>query len=145
MERETISDNRSYELNNLATSSHDLTPSQDEQDFFEDDQFPDGGIKASLVVAGSLVGLMATFGLLNSVGAIQGYISTHQLADVPALTVSWIFSVFVCLSYLGGVFVGPFFDAKGSTLPLIGGLILMSGGLLATAQCKEVWQVILAI
>ena len=42
---------------------------------------------------------MATFGTLNSVGAIQAYIATHQLSDVKTSTISWIFSIYTAISF----------------------------------------------
>ncbi|CAK7915546.1 probable transporter Mch4p [[Candida] anglica] len=110
-----------------------------------DDEFPDGGLRANFVLVGSFLGLTASFGMLNSVGAIQAYLSQNQLKGVKSSTVSWIFSIFFCLAYSFGIFVGPFFDARGPKIPLIGGLLLISGGFMAVASCDKVWQFILGL
>ncbi|KAL7664025.1 Major facilitator superfamily (MFS) profile domain-containing protein [[Candida] zeylanoides] len=107
--------------------------------------FPDGGLQAYLVLAGSFIGLIANFGMLNSVGVIQTYISIHQLEHVKTSTVSWIFSIYFALSFFGGIVVGPFFDARGAQIPLAAGLVLIFGGFMATANCNHVWQFIMAL
>lgn len=61
--------------------------------------YPEGGLRAYSVVLGSFIGLVATFGTLNSVGAIQTYVSTHQLAGIKTSTISWIFQ-FILLFHL---------------------------------------------
>ena len=43
------------------------------------DDFPDGGLAAYLVLFGSFMGLIADFGIANSLGAIQSYVTSHQL------------------------------------------------------------------
>ncbi|KAL9598394.1 MAG: hypothetical protein Q9179_003922 [Wetmoreana sp. 5 TL-2023] len=42
--------------------------------------YPEGGRRAWLVVLGSFSGMVASFGLLNTIGTFQAYLSTHQLA-----------------------------------------------------------------
>ncbi|EGW30842.1 uncharacterized protein SPAPADRAFT_62710, partial [Spathaspora passalidarum NRRL Y-27907] len=111
----------------------------------EQDSFPDGGFRAYSVVFGSFLGLVANFGTLNSMGVIQTYVATHQLTDVPTSTVSWIFSIYLALSFANCVIVGPFFDVKGATWPLIVGTIMMFGGFMAVANATTVWQFILSL
>lgn len=106
--------------------------------------FPDGGTKAYSVVFGSFMGLVSTFGMLNSVGAIQAYLSLHQLAHVETSTTSWIFSIYLSLSFALGVVVGPVFDRIGSRIPLILGTCLSFVGVMSTANCTKVWQFLLA-
>lgn len=110
-----------------------------------EDTFPDGGWKAYSVVIGSFLGLLTTFGMLNSIGAIQAYISTHQLADVKASTISWIFSIYTSFCFAFGVFVGPYFDRKGSFKLLTLGTIIIFGGFMALANCTELYQFILSL
>ncbi|RCK57428.1 putative transporter MCH4 [Candida viswanathii] len=54
------------------------------------DDYPDGGLKAYSVILGSFLGLIVNLGLINSIGAIQAYVSTHQLQDLPETSISWI-------------------------------------------------------
>lgn len=109
------------------------------------DEFPDGGLKAYSVVFGSFLGLIANFGIMNSVGAIQTYIATHQLAGVNASTVSWIFSIYMSLSFAIGILVGPYFDARGSFRLLACGCVLEFVGFMGVAQSRTVWQFILSL
>ncbi|GME81208.1 unnamed protein product [[Candida] boidinii] len=44
--------------------------------------FPEGGLKAWLVVFGAFCSLLVALMCMNSTGAFQAYISTHQLSNV---------------------------------------------------------------
>lgn len=105
---------------------------------------PSNGLRAYGVLIGSFIGLIANFGVLNSIGAIQSYISSHQLKHVETSSVSWIFSIYMYLSFAIGIIVGPIFVMKGSFAPLFYGTILIVGGLMSAANCTKVWQFILS-
>lgn len=105
--------------------------------------YPDGG-SAWIVIIGCFFGLMADFGLINSISAIEAYVSTHQLEEFSTLSISWIFSVFVGISYMCGIFSGVIFDEIGAKLPLALGSVLIAGGIVATAYCSKPYQFILA-
>lgn len=107
--------------------------------------YPEGGLRAYSVVLGSFIGLVATFGTLNSVGAIQTYVSTHQLAGIKTSTISWIFSIYIALSFANCMVVGPLFDVKGALLPMLVGTLMIFGGLMAVANCTTVVQFIFAL
>ncbi|SGZ46462.1 CIC11C00000001140 [Sungouiella intermedia] len=111
-----------------------------QQDNTEDspDQFPDGGWKAISVVIGSHIGLIVNFGILNAVGAVQAYVSSHQLAGEKVSTVSWVFSIYMCLPFFLGAFVGPIFDSKGGTVLLILSTVLLFGGFIAVSFSKSI-------
>ncbi|GCE99935.1 putative monocarboxylate transporter [Zygosaccharomyces mellis] len=108
-------------------------------------EFPDGGLQAWLAVLGAFVGLVPVFGMLNSVGAIESYISKHQLKDVRPSTVSWIFSLYLAFSFLSCIFSGGYFDRNGSTTPMVTGTVVYVGGLFALANCYKTYQFILAL
>lgn len=107
------------------------------------DQFPDGGKEAYLVLLGSFFGLIVDFGIANSMGALESYVSTHQLQDIESSRVSWVFSVHLGVMYLGGIIFGEFFDKYGAKIPLILGTLLIFTGLMLTSECKELYQFIL--
>lgn len=90
------------------------------------EDFPDGGIEAYLVLFGSFMGLIVDFGIGNSLGAIQSYVSSHQLENVPESTASWVFSIHMGVMYFGSVIFGSFFDKFGARKLLIAGTIFMS-------------------
>ena len=110
----------------------------------DDREFPDGGIQAWLVVFGAFMGLVPVFGLINSLGAIESYISKHQLEKISSSTTSWIFSLYLAISFLSCILSGGYFDRNGSIGLMCIGTIIYTGGLFALANCKSVWQFILA-
>lgn len=96
--------------------------------------FPDGGVSAYLVLLGSFFGLISAFGIPNSLGAIQSYVSSHQLKDVDQTSVGWVFSLHLGVMYFGGVFFGEVFDIFGARWPLTIGGIVTCVGLILTAE-----------
>lgn len=110
----------------------------------KDIDLPDGGLQAWLVVFGSFMGLVPVFGMINSLGAIESYISKHQLASDSSSVVSWIFSIYLSISFLSCIYAGGYFDRNGGATPMYVGTLFYVGGLMATANCTSVWQFILA-
>ncbi|KAL3231658.1 hypothetical protein RNJ44_00193 [Nakaseomyces bracarensis] len=109
-----------------------------------DKEFPDGGLRAWSVVFGSFMGLIPVFGVINSLGAIESYISTHQLMKVSSSTVSWIFSIYLTISFFSCILAGGYFDRNGSTNLMILGTLFYVGGIFGLADCKEIYQFILS-
>lgn len=73
------------------------------------DDYPDGGLRAWGVVLGAWCALVPAFGIVNTVGVLEQWLSEHQLSQYPKSTVSWIFSLWIFFFYLGGVQVGMLF------------------------------------
>ncbi|KAJ5730360.1 uncharacterized protein N7483_004868 [Penicillium malachiteum] len=78
-----------------------------------DAEFPDGGLRAWLVVIGAFFGLFTSFGWGSCVGVFQEYYQTHQLQTDSPSTISWIPSVSVFMLFttsllLVGTFVHVF-------------------------------------
>lgn len=101
--------------------------------------YPEGGLAAWLVVFGSFSGMVASFGILNSVGTFQAYLSTHQLANHSPSSIGWIFSIFAFLTFFCGVQIGPFFDAKGPRWLVVAGTICLFVGLMGTAESTSMY------
>ena len=99
-----------------------------------EDSYPEGGLDAWLVVFGSFAGMTAGFGLMNTVGTYQAYLSTHQLATSSPSLVGWIFSIYIFLAFFCGVQIGPIFDAKGPRWLVFAGSICLVGGTFAFAE-----------
>lgn len=108
------------------------------------DDFPDGGFDAYLVLFGSFCGLIADFGIPNTMGAIEAYLSRHQLSNEALTSVSWVFSLHLSVMYLGCGFFGDLFDKYGSRKLLIAGTVCTCAGLIATAELKELYQFVLS-
>jgi MFS family permease len=108
-------------------------------------EFPEGGLKAYSVVFGAFMGIIPTFGLINSVGAIESYISANQLANVSTSAISWIFTINTFVTFSSMIFSGALFDKHGSFGPILTGTIFFVSGLIATANAKSVWQFVLTL
>ena len=96
--------------------------------------FPEGGLRAWLVVIGAFSGMTASFGLLNSAGTFQAYLSTHQLVHESPSAVGWIFSLEAFLTFFCGVQIGPIFDAYGPRWLVFAGSVCLLGGLIGAAE-----------
>ncbi|KAL3475537.1 major facilitator superfamily domain-containing protein [Aspergillus californicus] len=107
------------------------------------DVFPDGGVRSWLVVLGSFLLLMASYGLMNSVGVLQAHLETDQLSEYSSRDVGWISGVFVFTALGLGVFVGPLFDAYGPKELVTAGSGIYALAVLLTAECTQYWHFII--
>lgn len=98
---------------------------------------PDGGREAWLVVAGSMIALFHTWGVINSFGVFQTYYETELLKENSSSDISWIGSLEAALLMMGGVFVGPLYDAGYFRELLITGNILIILGMFMTSLCTQ--------
>ncbi|SPO20151.1 related to Monocarboxylate transporter 1 [Ustilago trichophora] len=104
---------------------------------------PDGGLQAWLVVAATFLLIMTNFGLLTSYGVFQSYYVSHQLAHLPASTVSWIGSLQTFM-ILGGSFVfGKISDDHGCRWVLVCGSVITFFSMLGVSFCSTLIQLIL--
>lgn len=106
--------------------------------------YPEGGRQAWTVAIGSFFGLIAVFGTINSVGAVQAFVSTNQLAGQSDVKISWIFSVFLFLGPLLTLQVGPIFDLYGPYRLLIIGSFGFIVSLVLTSFCHSYIQFLMA-
>ena len=97
--------------------------------------YPEGGLRAWLVVFGSFSGMTASFGVLNMSGTFQAYLSTHQLANESPSNIGWIFSLYAFLTFFCGVQIGPVFDAKGPRWLVAAGSVFLFAGMMGLAVC----------
>ncbi|CAG8889068.1 unnamed protein product [Penicillium nalgiovense] len=110
-----------------------------------DDAFPDGGLQAWCVVAGSFFLLMSTFGVMNTTGILQNYFASHQLASYSPSTVGWIPGLFTFFGLSISVQVGPMFDRYGPKGLLIAGTACYVTGLLLLAESHLYWHFVLTL
>lgn len=103
----------------------------------DDVVYPEGGLRAWLVVLGSFCGMLAAFGFMNTIGVFQAYLSNNQLKEFNESTIGWIFSVYVFLSFFGGLQIGPMFDAKGPFWLILSGAILLPLSVLLMSFCTS--------
>lgn len=137
-----ISSHDGFEDNGVVSPSDGRpTPTAETTTFAE--SFPDGGTRSWLVVLGSFFLLMASYGMLNSVGVFQSYLETNQLSTYSSTDVGWIPSIFVFVTLSLGVFVGPLFDSHGPRMLVWVGSAIFMLSLFLFAECKLYWQFLL--
>ena len=105
-----------------------------------DEPYPEGGLRAWLVVFGSFSGMMAGFGYMNTIGTYQAYLSTHQLSNYNEATIGWIFSVYIFLAFGCGIQIGPVFDAYGPRMLILAGSILLLLSVFLMSICTGEYQ-----
>lgn len=109
------------------------------------DTYPEGGLRANLVVLGSFSSIMGGLGLMNSIGIYQAWISTHQLATHPSGQIGWIFGLYNFLVFFCGIQIGPIFDAKGPRLLMWLGSTLIVLTFVLMGFCTAYWHFLVVI
>ncbi|KAJ6191391.1 hypothetical protein N7519_001412 [Penicillium mononematosum] len=87
------------------------------------DPYPEGGLKAWSVVLGAWCAMISSMGLLNSLGTLQPWTSTHQLKDYSESSIGWIYGGYTFFLYLGGVRFGAILDSHGPLYVILPGSI----------------------
>ncbi|MCJ1228915.1 hypothetical protein MMC12_005579 [Toensbergia leucococca] len=131
----------------LQESNYSSSSSEEEARTTADDEkpdFPEGGLRAWSVVAGSFCGLFAVFGIINSTAVFQEYFSKNQLSDYSPSQVGWIFSLSLFLTFFCGLPVGPIFDAHGPRLLTFCGSILLVASMMLLGLCTSKWLLLIA-
>ncbi|KAF8699172.1 MFS general substrate transporter, partial [Rhizoctonia solani] len=116
-----------------------------------EDEFPDGGLRAWLVVLGvnhfpfqsGACVTFGTFGFVNAWGVFQAYYQETVLSDTSPSTVAWIGSVQYALVFLPGLLTGRLFDLGHYRVPQIFAAALLIIGTFLAAECHEYWQFLL--
>ncbi|KAG0132928.1 major facilitator superfamily domain-containing protein [Tuber indicum] len=106
--------------------------------------YPEGGRKAWSVVLGSFCGMVASFGIMNTIGTFQAHLSEHQLRGYEEGHIGWIFSVYAFISFVGGIQIGPIFDCYGPKWLLVSGTVSMVASLTLTSVSQSYWQFMLS-
>ncbi|EKM55122.1 uncharacterized protein PHACADRAFT_255520 [Phanerochaete carnosa HHB-10118-sp] len=108
-----------------------------------DDDFPDGGLRAWMVVLGCALGNASTFGYVNAWGIFQTYYQQTLLKDSSPSTIAWIGSIQYAFTFMPGLFMGQLFDRGYLKMPLLFSSIGLVVCTLLVAQCKVYWQFLL--
>ncbi|KAI5960185.1 uncharacterized protein KGF55_004908 [Candida pseudojiufengensis] len=137
LRRRRINNHDSQSLN---TRDNDLMYTSEKNS----NQFPEGGKEANLVLIGSFMGLIADFGIPNTLGAIESYIESNQLKNINKQDIGWVFALYLGIMYLFNVIFGQIFDMYGAKIPLCVGTFLICIGLFLTAECEKLYQFILS-
>ncbi|KAK7540343.1 putative monocarboxylate permease [Phyllosticta citricarpa] len=144
-----MSDDYNHHVDENTPLLHGETDSQYNDDLVKElnserDDFPDGGRRAWSVVLGSWCAMVAAFGLLNTMGVMHAWLSSHQLKDHSYAQTGWIFSTFTFLVYFGSIQIGPLFDRFGMKYTLIPGCVGFVISLFLLSLCQVYWQYMLA-
>ncbi|EGV65119.1 hypothetical protein PSN45_005098 [Yamadazyma tenuis] len=126
------------EIDTQALGTTAATPDKDEI------KYPDGGRNAYLAVIGSFFGSVTCLGLVNAIGSVQAYVSSHQLSGMTTFSISWIFSIYLSLSYALGLAIGPIFDHHGSQAILVFTTVFVFAGLMGAASSTQMYQFVLS-
>ncbi|CAI7678438.1 unnamed protein product [Penicillium manginii] len=110
-----------------------------------EDFYPEGGLRAWLVVAGAFVTLFCSLGMQSSVGVLQSHWGKNQLQSYTPGTIGWISSVFVYLNMVLAAQVGPMFDKYGPRWILLIGSVLFTLTMFLLGSCKEYYQFMLCL
>ncbi|KAB8256587.1 MFS general substrate transporter [Aspergillus pseudonomiae] len=106
-------------------------------------EFPDGGWRAWSVVLGSWCALLPSFGLMNITGILEEWLADHQLQNYSKASISWIFSLWLFLFYLGGIQTGPVFDSHGVKYTLLPGCVGFTASIMILSVAQAYYQFIL--
>ncbi|KAJ7186131.1 major facilitator superfamily domain-containing protein [Mycena filopes] len=106
-------------------------------------QFPDGGFRAWLVVAGTMAASASTFGYANAWGVFQAYYQETLLKDVAPSNIAWIGSIQVSLVFGPGLITGRLFDLGYFKVPFFIASCLLVLSTFLVAQCTQYWHFVL--
>lgn len=107
-------------------------------------EYPEGGRDAYMTLVSSFLGLTGAFGLWNTTGAIESYVASHILLNTSDIAISMVFALFSFILMLGITVSGIIFDKYGGKTLCYVGTLMTTAGLMATANCTELYQFILA-
>ncbi|KAJ5382314.1 hypothetical protein N7517_000225 [Penicillium concentricum] len=108
------------------------------------DQYPEGGSKAWSVVLGAWCAMIPSMGLLNSLGALQPWTSTHQLKDYSESSIGWIYGTYTFFLFLGGAQFGAVLDSHGPLYVVLPGSIGIVLSLIFLSFSQEYYQIFLS-
>ncbi|CRL30361.1 Sucrose/H+ symporter, plant [Penicillium camemberti] len=108
------------------------------------DQYPEGGLKAWSVVLGAWCAMIPSMGLLNSLGTLQPWTSTHQLKDYSESSIGWIYGAYTFFLFLGGAQFGAILDSHGPLYVVLPGSIGIVLSLILLSFSHEYYQIFLS-
>ncbi|KAI1640746.1 major facilitator superfamily domain-containing protein [Biscogniauxia mediterranea] len=109
-----------------------------------EDEAPDGGVTAWLVILGTWCSSFCAYGWVNSVGIFQEYYETGPLKEYTPSQISWIPSLQIFfMSFLGPV-IGRLNDAYGPRALMAAGSFLHVFGIMMASLSTEYYQILLS-
>ncbi|KAK0467835.1 major facilitator superfamily domain-containing protein [Desarmillaria tabescens] len=108
-----------------------------------EEDYPDGGLRAWLVVGGIMCSSFSTFGFVNAWGVFQAYYEEKLLKDSDASTIAWIGSIQYALVFMPSVVTGRMFDIGCFKAPLLSASIILVLATFLIAECTQYWHFLL--
>ncbi|PVH80562.1 MFS general substrate transporter [Cadophora sp. DSE1049] len=105
--------------------------------------FPEGGLKAWLVVLGCWCTSFTSFGYINSFGVYETYYLQTFLQHRSPSAVAWIGSIQAFAQFSATLISGPVCDRYGPMVVIWPCSILLVVAMMLTSLCKEYYQFIL--
>ncbi|KAL5513477.1 hypothetical protein ACEPAH_3876 [Sanghuangporus vaninii] len=133
----SVSKSSPEKLQEESTTSTSYAPSQ-----IDAVEYPEGGLRAWMVVLGSFLVYFASFGVINSFGTFQEFYIQDYLSNYSATAIAFIGSLQITLLYVMGIIIGPIFDAKGFKylypIGVLGSVISLIA--LSFTRPNQIWQ-----
>ncbi|KAN0140868.1 Major facilitator superfamily domain containing protein [Lactarius tabidus] len=104
---------------------------------------PDGGLQAWLVVLGASCATFSTCGYANSWGVFQDYYENVLLKGTSPSTIAWIGSIQFSFIFIPALIVGRLFDLGYLRSTIIVSSINLVACTLLIAECHQYWQFLL--
>ncbi|KAK0490501.1 major facilitator superfamily domain-containing protein [Armillaria novae-zelandiae] len=105
--------------------------------------YPDGGLRAWLVIAGTMCSMFSTFGFINAWGVFQAYYEETLLSDSDPSAIAWIGSIQYALVFMPGLVTGRMFDIGHFKVPFLLASILLVVATFLVAECSQYWHFLL--
>ncbi|TFY71554.1 hypothetical protein EVG20_g1440 [Dentipellis fragilis] len=114
-----------------------------EENASESNGFPDGGLRAWLIIVGTMAANISTFGYVNTWGTFQAYYENTLLAGTSPSTIAWIGSIQYAALYLPCIIIGRLFDIGYFKSIFATASIVLIVATFLTAECTTYWQFLL--
>lgn len=105
--------------------------------------YPDGGLRAWLVVSGAACCTFSTFGFANAWGVFQAYYETELLPTTSSSTIAWIGSIEYALVFIPAIVTGRLCDLGYFRVPFVTGAVFCVTSVFLIGQCTQYWQILL--
>ncbi|KAJ7104537.1 major facilitator superfamily domain-containing protein [Mycena crocata] len=106
-------------------------------------EYPDGGLRAWLIVFGGACTTFSTFGYVNAWGVFQSYYSEVLLKDSSPSNIAWIGSVQYSMIFIPALLVGHFFDRGYLHVPFLVASAVLVAATFLVGQCTQYWHFLL--
>ncbi|CAO1621731.1 unnamed protein product [Sympodiomycopsis kandeliae] len=139
-----VDEKETPDLNVVHLTSTDgkmVTPEQQESSTLS---FPEGGLKAWLVVSGCFLCFFFTFGIMNSFGILEEYYLSTKLRGHTSSQIAWISSLQYFLIFANGSWLGKLFDCGYCKPMLASGIFLFIFSQMMISISKTLWQLLLS-